>query len=413
MNPRTMMKAAATRCGFGTVVLGLLPWVATAGTYRIEVGAEMVDRAAQVVAISLPDDAPANPVLRDARGRLVGLQLEGKRAGRFVVETQKAGEVLTFALEHSATTASPVVRATQDDRQIRVEAGGSPVLAYQMTGDALPRAGIAPQYRRSGYIHPVFAPSGEVVTDDYPVKNTHHHGIWGAWSKTAFQGRTPNFWDPAEASGTVEFAGVERWWSGAVDGGFVVRQRYVDLSAPGGKTVVLHETWEVRVLAPVVPENARAHVFDLAVTQACATADPLTLGEYRYGGVGFRGRAEWWKRTSARVLNSAGETDRLKANAAKARWIFFGGIVGGGHAGVSMLDHPANPRAPQSVRVNEGLPFVCYSPVAEGALTIAPGKPYRARYRFVVEDAIPERSRIDAFWHAFARPAVVKIIPAS
>lgn len=258
-------------------------------------------------------------------------------------------------------------------------------------------------------MHPVFAPSGEIVTDDYPVRNTHHHGIWAAWSKTTFQGRTPNFWDPKEASGTVEFAGVERVWSGAADGGFVVRLRYVDLSAPDGKRTALHETWDVRVLPPVAAGATRAHIFDVVVTQECAGADPLTVGEYRYGGVGFRGRTEWVKRENARVLTADGETDRLKANAAKARWIFFGGTVGAGHAGIAMLDHPGNFRAPQALRVNEGVPFVCYSPSQEGPWTIEPGRAYVNRYRFVIEDAIPTRAHIDALWNAFAHRARVDI----
>jgi hypothetical protein len=207
-----------------------------------------------------------------------------------------------------------------------------------------------------------------------------------------------------QKTGTVEFVTLDRSWSGPVHGGFVARHRFVDLSAPS-PVVALHETWEVT--AYNVPD---ARVFDLVLTQACATIDPLVLPKYHYGGLGFRGRGEWFGKDKAFFLTSEGETDREKANAQKMRWIHLSGAVDGGMAGLAVLGHPENFRAPQPVRVHPREPYVSFTPSQEGDWKIEPGKPYIARYRFVAQDGPPDRARLDALWHGYALSAIVNLV---
>jgi hypothetical protein len=285
-----------------------------------------------------------------------------------------------------------------------------------MDKDDVPRPDIAPEYKRAGYLHPIYSPTGVVVSDDYPVQHVHQHGIWSPWTKTSFQGREPDFWNMGKKTGTVEFVALDRTWHGAVHGGFAARHRFVDLSAPS-PVVALHEAWLVTAYNTArtgdvsASPSDRATVFDLMLTQTCATNDPLILPKFHYGGLGFRGRGEWLGKENANFLTSEGETDRVKANAQKMRWVHLWGNLAGGPAGLTILGHPENFRAPQPVRVHPNEPYVSVTPSQEGDWRIEPGKPYVARYRFVAIDGPPDRSRIDALWNGYATAAMVKLQP--
>lgn len=288
------------------------------------------------------------------------------------------------------------VQTARDDGAITISVAGRTVLRYQIAPD-LPRAGIPPIFRRGGFMHPVFSPAGRIVSDSYAPNHLHHHGLWFSWTKTEFEGRRPDFWNMGQGTGTVEFAAVEETWSGAAQGGFEARHRFVDLSAPEPK-VVLHETWRVTVHG--AGENA--NVFDLTSTQQCATDSPLRLPEYHYGGLGFRGHRAWDGADKTFFLTSQGETDRLRGNATRARWCHIGGAVDGALTGIAMLGHPQNFRAPQPMRLHPDEPFFCFAPSQMGDWQIAPGETYISRYRFVVQDGAPDADELNRLWNDYA-----------
>ncbi|MBI5084874.1 MAG: PmoA family protein, partial [Acidobacteria bacterium] len=69
---------------------------------------------------------------------------------------------------------------------------GKPVLVYNH--GMMLREGINEKYRRSSYIHPVYAPDGTVLTDDFPKDHPHHRGICWSWPIVKFEGRTHDVW---------------------------------------------------------------------------------------------------------------------------------------------------------------------------------------------------------------------------
>ncbi len=375
--------------------------------YRVTLAPAPVDRAVQVVSFSFPADAPRPAVLRSA-GSSRPVQIAADGTASVIVDAQKAGETLVFTLSAAGSDSAKsrdAVTVTREAGRLSVAVNSAPAFVYQMDKEALPRPDIKPEYKRAGYLHPIYTPTGKIVSDDYPPQHIHHHGIWSPWTKTSFQGRTPDFWNMGGKTGTVEFVAVDRTWSGAVHGGFTARHKFVDLSAPT-PVVALHETWEVT--AYHAPNTAR--VFDLMLTQTCATNDPLILPKYHYGGLGFRGRGEWLgKGDKAKFLTSEGETDRIKANAQPMRWVQVWGELEGGPIGLAVLGHPGNFRAPQPVRVHPGEPYVSFTPSEAGEWRIEPGQPYVARYRFIAADGAPDRARMEALWQGFAQPARVTL----
>ncbi len=74
-------------------------------------------------------------------------------------------------------------------RAVMVTEGGKPVLRYNQGTTAVPE-GIDPAFARGDYIHPLWGPEGEVLTDDYPEDHPHHRGINWSWATIRWNGET-------------------------------------------------------------------------------------------------------------------------------------------------------------------------------------------------------------------------------
>lgn len=379
----------------------------TPRSWRVTVDPAEVDRAGVVVALALPADAPQSLAVTGPDGTRP-VQVEADGTARFVVAAIKAGAAPVFTLSPAPVLAmSGAIQTEVTSDRVRLGELGSKSFDYWMSPEPLPNDQVAKSYLRSGHIHPLFTPGGRLVSSSYPPQHLHHHGIWMPWTKTRFQGREPDFWNMGKGTGTVEFERLARAWSGPVHGGFVAHHRHVDLSAPS-PVVALHETWVVTQYH--VPGAARpVRVVDVESTQKCATSDPLILPEYHYGGMGYRGNELWNGKDKAFFLTSEGETDRVKANHQRMRWVHVGGEVDGRRTGVAVLGHPANFRAPQPVRVHPSEPYVSFVAQQLGEFAIEPGRPYVARFRFVIIDGAPDAALLEAYWQGYAQPATARV----
>jgi hypothetical protein len=344
---------------------------------------------------SRSDQAPDTSFQRDGDGNVV-----------FFLRALKKGERASYVVV--AEEGAPRARAESRAGKVALDSGGKKVLVYQGAESQFPRPDIKPIFKRGGYIHPVYSPSGRLVTDDFPPNHVHHHGIWAPWTKTIFEGRAPDFWNMGEGKGKVEVAGYGSEWSGPVHSGFTAEHRFVDLTADEPKTA-LNESWKV---ASYHIPGADYFLFDLVITQTCATAVPLRLPKYHYGGLGVRGNWAWNGANKCFFLTSNGETNRVKGNDSQAKWCHMGGEVDGALTGMAILCHPENFRAPQGMRLHPTEPFFCYAPSQGGDWAIEPGKPYVARYRFVVKDGAPNQAELDRLWDDYANPPTVQIVPA-
>jgi hypothetical protein len=386
-----------------------LPSLGSAADLRLTLPAADVDRAGQVISFPLPAGAAGAKSVRDASGRLWPLQVDADGTARFVVPWQRAGETLGFTLAAEAAPAVRGVVVAPERGDLAVRIGVEAVLSYRVDRQALPRTDIQPEIVRAGYVHPILSPAGHVVTDDYPSNHVHHHGLWTPWTKTSFQGRSPDFWNMQNKTGAEDLVAVDRTWGGPVHGGLEARLRMTDLTAEKPVTV-LNESWRLTVYD--LAGGARpARMFDLLVTQTCATPDPLILPQYHYGSFGLRGAAAWnGPGEAARFLTSEGITDRIKGNDTRARWVYLGGPVpGGALAGTTALGHPDNFRAPLPVRLHPNMPYFSLVPQQLGEFRIEPGRPYVARFRFIVLDGDPDRALLDAYWNGYARPAAPRL----
>jgi hypothetical protein len=373
---------------------------------RIHVSAGDHHRKDAIVSFHLPLEARQSVAVEGPDGSWMPLQVDEQGKATFILKNLGRGENRIFTLS-SRERAAGKIEAGREGSKIRFTTGDRVLLEYQAEPGPLPRPEIKEILKRGGYLHPIFSPSGKLVSDDFPPQHLHHHGVWFAWTRTEFEGRQPDFWNMGQGRGRVEFVSLDRHWSGPVFAGLKARHRSVDMTAADFR-VALVEEWETLVYAPLEGKQ-RYHLFDLTVTQRSAGSSSLRLPQYHYGGLGARGHQAWNGAENAFFLTSEGETDRDKGNSTRGRWCYMGGMVEGEQTGMVILGHPANFRAPQPMRLHPNEPFFCFAPAQLGDWEINPGKPYVSRYRFVVLDGAPDAAEIDRLWNDYAFPPEIRV----
>jgi Methane oxygenase PmoA len=386
--------------------------LARANAEDLRVSAGKLDRHNSVVSFRLPStyDSKTNWQIQDG-AETVPLQVLPNGQAVFILRDLKANQSKTFTIKPADAKAAAAAAAAlspfpQDAQSLTFSTAGKDVLRYVGATTLLPE-GYDPAYARGGYIHPVSTPAGRIVTDDYPPNHKHHHGIWFPWTKTEFEGRHPDFWNMGAKTGRVEAVGWPSPFSGPVAQGFTAKHRFIDLTAEPDPKPALNETWRVTLYA--LPASDKPFfVFDLVSTQTCASDSPLILPQYYYGGLGFRGNRAWDGKENCFFVTSEGKT-RENGNQTAARWVHMGGKVDGEWAGIAILGHPENFRAPQPVRLHPTEPFACFAPSQAGDWKIEPGKPYVSRYRFVVADGKPDAELIERLWKDYANPVEVSV----
>ena len=325
-----------------------------------------------------------------------------------------AGNKRTFEIETGRASAiGRIIQASKNDQFLEIHVGQDKVLRYQHAVMPPPE-GVDPLYARSGFIHPLWSPAQEVLTEIRPSDHYHHLGVWMPWVNTKFEGREVDFWNLKKGQGTVRFVDFGGIHNGPVFGSFQANHEHVDLKAPGGEKVVLNEEWNVRVWN-VGGKKAGYWIWDLTSVQRCASESPLELKAYRYGGLGFRATAKW-KKDNANYLTSEG-LDRDKGHATRSRWCMMFGPTDKGPAGVLIMSHPSNHEHPEPMRIwpsdsnkGRGDIFFNYTPIQKADWTLKPGRDYVFRYRFYVYNGKLPADKADALWADFAQPPKVKVV---
>lgn len=314
--------------------------------------------------------------------------------------------VLTGLLLAQMCSADYTVK--QEKGRLTIASDGRPVLTYQMEPGEVPE-GMDPVFRHGAHLHPVYSPSGRLVTGNHPLDHPWQRGVWMGWTKTEFDGGHPDFWNMGKGPGgetagerlpaEIRFVKLEKVWSDRAKAGFLSTHRWLDRTT-GAEKSVLDETWEVNVFSGE-RMGRRIYLVDLISTQRCAGDKPLKLPKYHYGGLGVRGHEQWNPPDKVTMLTSNGD-DRAKGDATKAKWVWLGGEVDGEVSGVAVLIHPSNFRFPQPLRLNPKNPQLSVAPSQDGDWDIVPGKPFVSRYRLAVFDGAPDSAFIESLWKDYA-----------
>jgi hypothetical protein len=321
-------------------------------------------------------------------------------------------ELRTVEREDRDAIGSGRVSVRDDGEGLRLSIGDRNVLEYRYALQAVPE-GVDEIFRRSGYIHPIWSPGGEVLSRIQPPDHYHHYGLWNPWTQTEFEGRRVDFWNLAQREGTVRSRNIAERMSGAVFGGFKAIHDHVDLGSPEGEKVALTEQWDVTVWN-ADPEG-NGWLIDFVSVLNPATAEPLIIKEYRYQGFSLRATEKWDDHT-ATLLTSEGH-DKSDANATRARWIDVNGVSDAreGRSGIVFMTHPVNYNHPEQLRIwpvgaNDGAEnvFINFNPAQDRDWTLEPGQSYVLKYRMFVYDGAVSVDEAERLWRDFANPPRVE-----
>ena len=238
-----------------------------------------------------------------------------------------------FFLAFSTVTFSQEVELKETSKGIDFLIDQKAVLTYQTATTEVPE-GVKADFRKSGFIHPITSPSGQVLSRIQPPDHYHHYGIWGPWTRATISGREVDFWNLGDGKGRVDFSHV---LSKKVAGGAAelnVRQNHLDLKAPDHERLAMEEDLRIKVK----PADRGRYLVDYTTTISTKIPGGILLDDYRYGGgIGFRA-TELWGDANSTILTSEGK-DRKDADGSNAKWILVKGKTGdkSGQSGILFL----------------------------------------------------------------------------
>ncbi len=325
------------------------------------------------------------------------------------LEPIPSGNIVSYEISlKSAEAVTPVVIVERTDKEFKLLTSQGPVLDYYYALHDVP-AGVDPAFRRSGFIHPLWSPGGQVLTEIQPKDHYHHYGIWNPWTKTHIEGREIDFWNLVKKQGTVRFAGLLAIETGPVFARLAVRQEHVMFESDGRERVAMNELWDIKASSAKL-KGKPVWVIDLTSTLNNNLDSPIELAEYRYGGgLGFRATDLWTNKNST-VLTSEGKT-RKEADASRARWCNISGQTDQGKAGILFLSHDRNREHPEPMRMwpedangGRGDVFFEFCPIRLKNWFLQPDKTYVLSYRMIVYDGDLDVKIAEVLWNNFVNP---------
>lgn len=301
------------------------------------------------------------------------------------------------------------VSVLSDDSTYTLQSGTHPLLRYNHA-TVYPPPGVDSAFRRSGFIHPLWTPHGQVLTRIQAPDHYHHYGLWNPWTHVLFEGDTVDFWNLGGKKGTVRFARLLNKDSGPVYAQIRVLHEHVVLK---NNKVALSEVQTIRAYRPSKDKDNDYYYLDITSELSCATESPVLLLTYRYGGLGWRA-TPLWNKDNSEVLTSEGR-DRKGADGSTARWCIVQGALNDDYGGAVMLSYPANYNHPEPLRVwpentnGKGDLFANFDPTKDRDWLLEPGKTYVLRYRLVVFNGKFDKEKAESAWQYFANPPYIII----
>ena len=325
----------------------------------------------------------------------------------FKILRLEAGKTQTFCVSSSPILASKKqMQLKENGDHLALCYKNTKLLQYNIQPQPVPT--YAKKYKcvveRTGYIHPLYTPRGEVLTATHPKDHIHHLGLWHAWTHTQYNGNEIDFWNLKKAQGTVRFVKMNWENMGSVLCGASVEQAHLVLRKK--EEVALNDTFTFYSWKP----DKKGYVLDYISVQSCASNKPIVLGPYRYSSFVYRGRLDWGK-GNCDYLTSEGNR-RENANFTTPRWCRIEGKTKTGSAGILFMSCPSNPHYPEPIRTwnkQSGM-FFNINPIQQESITLKPGEFLSLTYRMYIYDGTLSAEDCETLWKDYAHPVFIKTV---
>ena len=326
----------------------------------------------------------------------------------------------------NAPESTPVMQVEKDRvGNLLLKMNGKNVLQYNTVAHNLP-VYVDSVFRRNGYLHPVWSPAGNVLTNVSPYDHAHHYGIWNPWTLVEYDGKLYSMWELGEKTGTVRFDSLYHSSSGNLYTDIFVRHRHI-IYEPQKEQVTNHVWGTIRFIPKqekiIMDEmqNIRAwriednmFLWDFNFSLFPSTNIPVILKEYRYAGFGWRATGDWTKE-NCEMMTSEGKS-RPEIDGTNARWIYVTGMSPKGKSGILFMASQKNHNFPEPLRIwnqnqnsGRGDAFVNFAPTKNEDWILEPGKQYDFRYRMYVFDGDITPAKAEAIWKDYAIPVNVSV----
>jgi hypothetical protein len=280
--------------------------------------------------------------------------------------------LLTLCAAPPAAAQSPFRFKETSPTALELSDGGEPVFVYNFGMVLAP--GFPEAMRRSSYLHPVYAPGGTVLTDDFNPDHPHHRGISWMWPRVIFEGKEGDIWMVKDYR--QKFVRWKARETDATQARLAIENGWFD----GDRTFVSEN---VEIIAHAISSHERVLDFTLRFE---ATEKPVEVigtseGKKGFGGFCFRfaprdgGEAATIIRTDQGIAKKDGVLSRHP-------WAEITGTFKGQPAGARVDDMPTNPGFPDNGwLLRHGFGFLNVSYPGLQPITLELGKPLELKYR--------------------------------
>ena len=302
-----------------------------------------------------------------------------KRIGLLIV-------ILFIGILPSAAREKFTFVENKDKGTLTVLEGSAQVLTYRF-GDQL-EGSLQPEQVRSCYIHPLYSPDGQVLTDDFIADHPHHHGVFWTWPIVRTRDQTTQTWHPAnlrqhfvrwldrDTKSSPAVLSVENAWK--LDGQDIVALERVTLN--------IHPA----------ADNSRKIDVELYIQ---ALGGPLELQGAQdagkgYGGLSIRGAPMF---TGAFVTSDKGP---LKEDINNAEFLWTD--LSTNQRGLSIFVAPDHPHFPTKwITRNSYAGFLNVSWPGLQAVVLKPEQPVTLRYRIYIHQGDATSGRVNAAYQEY------------
>ncbi len=276
---------------------------------------------------------------------------------------------------------SPFELRPVGETSIEVLENGRPAIVYNY--GTMSRPGVPADRSRCCYAHPVYTPSGVMVTDDFPADHYHHRGLFWAWPIVESGGARHDLWT---------LRGIRHEFIRWIERGVAPASAFLAVENGWfiGSRQVIRET--VRMVVNPASGGSRRIDFTLALE---AADGPVTLrGEpaQKKGYGGFSARFAPRKET---VIKTPAGVESRDTDMVSHAWATFEGLFEGGRAAlrIDQIDPPAGTPDGWCLR-HYGFLGVNHPGLA--SLVLEPGKPLTLRYAVTVSDVTTPTAPVKA-----------------
>ena len=306
--------------------------------------------------------------------------------------------LLLLLLTPMVAHAEDGVKLTKVKDRVRIEIDGQLFSNYFFEG--VPRP----------VLFPIIAPGGKSVTRDWPMAegsaieerdHPHHRGLWFAYGSL----NGYDFWSEQKDFDKTVHEKFVSLKSGKERGIVQTRNKWV---APNGDIVCTDER-TIRIHRG----NEKQRVLDYEITLKASHGN-LLIGDTKEGMMAIR-LAETMRQTGKHATGTIENSNGLTNGATwgkRAAWCDYHGLVDGERLGVTIMDHPGNPRHPTWWHVRDyGLfaanPFGLHDfekkPANAGDMRLPNGTSITFRYRFIIHKGDTVEARADAQFREYAK----------